>query len=366
MVKVGGSAASRQADPINVRPELESSDGATSGLLDLDGALSGDRAVAGDQTGQVGRSDPKNNGKALFATSRKALHVRRQVHGIYQLVHLPEMFTKQMYQVKVISLLGNKWCNGRMDIHDIRRQRLKQIIAETYSGNAAKLAMEAELSSSYLSRIFTSNPTHRRNIGEKLARSIEQKLGLNEGALDLPVYDSVLERTPEGFKVVPATPPAAQPNAEYVGMISVWDDDTPVEEDEVEVPFLREVELAAGTGKTYIEETSRWKLRFGKYTLRRKGVQPENAVCVVVRGNSMEPILPDGSTVGVDRGATNIVDGKVYALKDDGMLRVKTLYRLPGGMVRLRSYNRDEYSDEDRELESIEIIGRVFWSSVLW
>ncbi|SPZ08871.1 Cro/CI family transcriptional regulator [Pseudomonas aeruginosa] len=271
-----------------------------------------------------------------------------------------------MYQVKVISLLGNKWCNGRMDIHDIRRQRLKRIIAETYSGNAAKLAMEAELSPSYLSRIFTSNPTHRRNIGEKLARSIEQKLGLNEGALDVPVYDSVLERTPEGFRVVPANPPAAQSNAEYVGMISVWDDDTPVEEDEVEVPFLREVELAAGTGKTYIEETSRWKLRFGKYTLRRKGVQPENAVCVVVRGNSMEPILPDGSTVGVDRGATNIVDGKVYALKDDGMLRVKTLYRLPGGMVRLRSYNRDEYSDEDRELESIEIIGRVFWSSVLW
>ena len=271
-----------------------------------------------------------------------------------------------MYQVKVISLLGNKWCNERMDIHDIRRLRLKRLITETYGGSAAKLAMEAELSSSYLSRIFTTNPAHRRNIGEKLARSIEQKLGLAEGALDVPISDSVLEATPDGFRVVPAITPTAPPNAEFIGMISVWDDETPVEEDEVEVPFLREVELAAGSGKTYIEETSRWKLRFGKYTLRRKGVQPENAVCVVVRGNSMEPILPDGSTVGVDRGATNIVDGKVYALKDDGMLRVKTLYRLPGGMVRLRSSNRDEYSDEERSLDSIEIIGRVFWSSVLW
>ncbi len=277
------------------------------------------------------------------------------------------MFTKQMYQVKVISLLGNKWCNGRMDIHDIRRLRLKQLISERFGGSAAKFSLEAEVSSSYLSRIFTSNPAHRRNVGEKLARNLERKLGLEDGWLDMPINTTVLELTDSGgIREVPALIPAVTPNAEYVGMISVWDDDTPVEEDEVEVPFLREVELAAGSGKTYIEETSRWKLRFGKYTLRRKGVQPENAVCVVVRGNSMEPILPDGSTVGVDRGATNIVDGKVYALKDNGMLRVKTLYRLPGGMVRLRSYNRDEYSDEDRELESIEIIGRVFWSSVLW
>ncbi|MCY1309102.1 HTH-type transcriptional regulator PrtR [compost metagenome] len=60
------------------------------------------------------------------------------------------------------------------------------------------------------------------------------------------------------------------------------------------------------------------------------------------------------------------MDGKVYALKDDGMLRVKVLYRLPGGKVRLRSYNRDEYDDEERELAEIMIIGRVFWSSVLW
>lgn len=280
------------------------------------------------------------------------------------------MFTKQMYQVKVISLLGNKWCNDRMNIHDIRRMRLKQLLGERYNGSSARLAEEADISPSYLSRMLASSDSpHVRNIGEKMARSLEEKLRLPVGTLDLPLSDSHLEFTDNGLRLTKQEQvkhTQSQPNAEYVGMISVWDDDTPVEEDEVEVPFLREVELAAGSGKTYIEETSRWKLRFGKYTLRRKGVQPENAVCVVVRGNSMEPILPDGSTVGVDRGATNIVDGKVYALKDDGMLRVKTLYRLPGGMVRLRSYNRDEYSDEDRSLDTIEVIGRVFWSSVLW
>ena len=80
----------------------------------------------------------------------------------------------------------------------------------------------------------------------------------------------------------------------------------------------------------------------------------------------MEPVFPDGSTVGVDRGATTVVDGKVYALQDDGMLRIKALYRLPGGRVRIRSFNREEHPDEERDVASLHIIGRVFWSSVLW
>ncbi|MDH0291420.1 helix-turn-helix transcriptional regulator [Pseudomonas sp. GD04087] len=259
-----------------------------------------------------------------------------------------------------------------MDIQDVRRVRLRALIDEKFGGTSARLAERIDKQPSYIARIFTSKAEHRRNIGERLARTIEEACGLEPGALDQPfpekdhsrlkylsedLYDPANDSEPVVITL---------PNAEYMGMISVWDDDTPLDEDEVEVPFLREVELAAGSGKTYIEETTKWKLRFGKFTLRRKGVQPENAVCVVVKGNSMEPVLPDGATVGVDRGATSIIDGKVYALKDDGMLRVKILHRLPGGKVRLRSYNRDEYADEDRDFSSIEVIGRVFWSSVLW
>lgn len=150
--------------------------------------------------------------------------------------------------------------------------------------------------------------------------------------------------------------------------ISVWDDDTPVEEDEVEVPFLREVELSAGSGRTVIQESSRAKLRFGKLTLRKHSVQFDQAVCVPVHGNSMEPVLPDGSTVAINKGATNVVDGKIYALAHGGQLRVKTLYRLPGGGIRMRSFNHDEHPDEvytENEMREheITILGRVFWSA---
>lgn len=150
--------------------------------------------------------------------------------------------------------------------------------------------------------------------------------------------------------------------------IQAWDDDTPLEDDEVEIPFLREVELSAGSGRTVIERSSTAKLRFGKRSLRAHNVQFDQAVCVVVSGNSMEPVLPDGSTVGVNIGQTQIVDGKMYAIKHDGQLRVKVLYRVPGGGVRFRSFNQSEHPDETYTAEemaakSIEIIGRVFWGA---
>ncbi|MNJ20868.1 HTH-type transcriptional regulator PrtR [compost metagenome] len=151
--------------------------------------------------------------------------------------------------------------------------------------------------------------------------------------------------------------------------IEIWDDETPIGEDEVELPFFKEVELSAGKGSEVMLETNGRKLRFGKRSLQRKNIDPQSAACVPVSGNSMEPVLPDGSTVGVDLSATTIQDGKMYAIDHDGQLRVKLLYRLPGAGLRLRSYNADEHPDEryDGEYvaEHIRIIGRVFWYSVL-
>ncbi|MFK3973741.1 XRE family transcriptional regulator [Pseudomonas sp. NPDC087358] len=150
--------------------------------------------------------------------------------------------------------------------------------------------------------------------------------------------------------------------------VSVWDDETPVDDDEVEVPFLREVALSAGSGRTVIEEHSNARLRFGKRSLRKHNVQFDQAICVPVHGNSMEPVLPDGSTVAIDRGTTNVVDGKIYALAHAGQLRVKTLYRLPGGGIRLRSFNQAEHRDEEYTAEQmveqeIVVLGKVFWSA---
>ena len=158
-------------------------------------------------------------------------------------------------------------------------------------------------------------------------------------------------------------------NAVYYSGIESWDSSTELPKDEVELPFFTEVEAAAGSGQFHVQENHGPKLRFSRATLSRYSIEPENAACIKVKGNSMEPVLPDGSTIGVDLGNKSIIDGKMYAIDHDGMLRVKMLYRLPGGGMRLRSYNIDEHPDEHyntEESKHIRIIGKVFWSSVLY
>ncbi|MCK0551419.1 LexA family transcriptional regulator [Pseudomonas syringae] len=169
----------------------------------------------------------------------------------------------------------------------------------------------------------------------------------------------------------PTEPPEPEKSeAVLLGAIEVWDDNTPLDSDEVEVPLLKEVELSAGNGSLAIQQHSTAKLRFGRLTLRRQGIEPAAVICVSVSGSSMEPVLPNGSTVGVDQSKKDIKDGDIYALSHNEHLRVKILYRLPSGGIRMRSFNKEEYPDEEYSQdrihsEEIKILGRVFWYSVL-
>ncbi|OUS52952.1 Cro/Cl family transcriptional regulator [Shewanella sp. SACH] len=157
-------------------------------------------------------------------------------------------------------------------------------------------------------------------------------------------------------------------NAQWHPGFELWDGDTPLRDDEVALPFFREVELAAGNGSTFVQENGGCKLRFAKSTLKKSNVDPQHAACVTVSGNSMLPVLRHGTTVGVDTSKKSIIDGEMYAIDHDGMLRVKMLYRTPGGGVRIKSYNNDEFPDEfiqPEKMQEIKIIGWVFWWSVL-
>lgn len=160
-----------------------------------------------------------------------------------------------------------------------------------------------------------------------------------------------------------------QDELEFVGHMDAWDSGTPLDPDEVELPLFREVEVAAGGGKTEVVENHGAKLRFARSTLARAGVDPANAACATVKGNSMERLIPDGTTIGVDTGAKEVRDGEIYAMNHDGMLRVKYLYRRPGGGLKIVSENAAEHPVEEYTAaeveEKIRVIGRVFWWSVL-
>ncbi|MDF5807321.1 S24 family peptidase [Pseudomonas aeruginosa] len=89
-----------------------------------------------------------------------------------------------------------------------------------------------------------------------------------------------------------------------------------------------EIELSGGKGSTVILQTGGRKLRFGKYTLRKKNIDPASAAASRSAATAWSRCCRHG-TVGVDTHARTIKDGDMYAFDHDGQLRVKLLYRLP-------------------------------------
>ncbi len=149
--------------------------------------------------------------------------------------------------------------------------------------------------------------------------------------------------------------------------IAPWDSNTQLDGDEVEVPFLKDIELACGNGRCIGVDYNGFKLRFSKATLRRIGAQTDGStiICFPAKGDSMEPVIPDGTAIAIDVSNKRIIDGKVYAIEQDGLKRLKCLYRRPKGKILIRSYNRDEYEDEIADENQVNIIGKMFWYSVL-
>ena len=139
---------------------------------------------------------------------------------------------------------------------------------------------------------------------------------------------------------------------------------------DTEVPFYNEVLSPCGTGKTLVVEIPGSRIRLPQPVLSAMDVNPNQAICAPMIGNSMAYKIQNGSTVAIDRGLTQIVDGEIYALEQNGMLRIKYVYRQPNNGLRLRSHNHLEYPDELFNAAQIEqlpirILGWVFWWSTL-
>ena len=139
--------------------------------------------------------------------------------------------------------------------------------------------------------------------------------------------------------------------------------------EELEMPLYTELQNPNCAG-TIVSEAPHQKVRLARRVLEAMDVELHNAICVAMVGNSMADKIQDGSLIGVDRGRLLVIDGEMYALEHDGMLRVKYLYRLPGGGLRLRSHNAGEYPDEIFSAEQIheqhiQILGWIFWWSTL-
>lgn len=255
-----------------------------------------------------------------------------------------------------------------MDISEIRQNNLKALIDEV--GGRQEFIRRSGKAEAQIGQLLSNAPSSR-NVGTRLAREFEEKFSKPKGWMDQPHGYSIGNPADTNVHSIreKSSGYTGGDEMEFVGHMDAWDSQTPLSSDEVELPLFREVELAAGSGQTQVIENHGCKLRFAKSTLSRANVLPEHAACAFIKGNSMEPVMPDGTTVGVNTADKVIADGKVYAIDHDGMLRVKYLYRRPGGGLKVVSANSVEHPTEEYTAEEVEqtirIIGRVFWYSAL-
>jgi len=141
----------------------------------------------------------------------------------------------------------------------------------------------------------------------------------------------------------------------------------PVDDDESEapgelfIPIYKEVALSAGHGVTEVIEDTENFVRVQKDKLAGRGLDLSRLAACKVSGNSMERVMPHGTEVVIDTSAKIVEDGKVYAFSQNGMLRVKYLYRQPDGSIRVESEN-PAYPSEfitPSSFPDFHIIGRV-------
>jgi transcriptional regulator with XRE-family HTH domain len=130
----------------------------------------------------------------------------------------------------------------------------------------------------------------------------------------------------------------------------------------VMIPRL-DVHLSAGAGRDQveIEFTKAQPQAFRAEWIRERRLKPNKLAAMTASGDSMEPGIFDGDSLLIDTSQTNVVDGKVYALWYDGGERVKRLFRLPGGGLRIKSDNPEHGSIELGPDYSghVRVLGRV-------
>ena len=126
-----------------------------------------------------------------------------------------------------------------------------------------------------------------------------------------------------------------------------------------------DMDVAAGAGRSVPEFIdTRKKLHFSRSWMRAIGSKESDLKIIKVRGDSMQPFLWDRDDVAIDISKTRIRDGKVFALGYAGEARVKRLYRMASGRLRVMSDSADkvQYPDEFIEgeaLNEVVIFGQV-------
>ena len=100
---------------------------------------------------------------------------------------------------------------------------------------------------------------------------------------------------------------------------------------------IRELAAAAGGGATDLDETITGYVSFQRSWLDRYGLEATHCTVINVAGESMEPTLPNGSKILVDRHQRRRKQGRIYVVRSSDGLVVKRAEKNEEGLWTLCS-----------------------------
>lgn len=190
--------------------------------------------------------------------------------------------------------------------------------------------------------------TNPKPIGHALARHIEECAGLPSGSLDVFSFSGSKPRVTVHAYKIRATEGEDGADPETDVMVPVYD-----------------IEVAGGPGAVLPEFVeTKYRLPFQTAWLNDWDASEEDIMVARVRGSSMEPVLYDGDKVVIHTKRKRIRNECVYSLIYGGEARVKRLFNLADGSLRIVSDNPDKnrYPDElvpAADRDQVFILGQV-------
>ncbi len=133
-------------------------------------------------------------------------------------------------------------------------------------------------------------------------------------------------------------------------------------EDFAMVPRLV-VQASAGAGALVEHEDVAYLIAFRASWLRKRGINPQAARALTVRGDSMEPTIRSGDVLLVDTSKDRVEDNGIYVVISGGYVLVKRVHPRRDGSLMLISDNQ-AYPSEDvpaGEAGDFHVAGRVMW-----
>ena len=218
----------------------------------------------------------------------------------------------------VYRLLGN-WHSRPMDEAEIRLENVKALIARRFEGVRAAFAKAVGRDDAQIWQLLN----RERNIGERLARDFEKKLGLPRKSLDEAPGIGEAAAPPYSTRAVPV-----------VGTAQLGDNG-----------HYAELEYPAGHGDGYLAYPTR----------------DPNAYAVRVRGDSMRPRIKPGEFVVCEPSVQPMPGDEVLVRAKDGRVMVKVFDFRRDGMVQLSSVNEGHprITIEETEVERIHYVAAI-------